>query len=60
MWRWRFLRGWWVGIGVGRSNFKIGLRAGSGVVGVVGANFEIGTPYPRLRELVCFRGGAWE
>jgi len=35
-------------IGVGRSNFKIGLGVGSGIVGAGGANFEIGTPDPRL------------
>ena len=35
-------------IGVGRSNFKIGLGVGSGIEGADGANFEIGTPDPRL------------
>ena len=36
------------GIGVGPSNFKIGLGAGSGIEGTDGANFEIGTPDPGL------------
>ena len=35
-------------IGVGRTNFKIGLGVGSGIEGADGANFEIGTPDPRL------------
>jgi len=34
--------GWGVfEIGVGRSNFKIGLGVGSGIAGVAGANFEV-------------------
>ena len=35
-------------IGVGRSNFKIGLGVGSGIEGAGGANLEIRTPDPRL------------
>ena len=35
-------------IGVGRANFKIDLGVGSGIAGTGGANFEIGTPVPRL------------
>ena len=41
------------GIGVGRTNFKIGLGVGSGIEGAEGANFEIGTPDPRYRWPIC-------
>jgi len=37
------------GIGVGRTNFKIGLGVASGIVRAGWANFEIGTPDPRYR-----------
>jgi len=47
----RLLHGRRVESGVGPTNFKIGLGFGSGIAGVDGANFEIGTPDPG-----CFEG----
>ena len=58
--------GWWFGIGVGPSNFKIDVDAGSGIEGADGVNFEIRTPDPvsatPLRDSGCFGGsgnGCW-
>ena len=49
---WRILGGRRVGIGVGFSNFEIGLGVGTGIVGADGDNFEIGTS-----DSVCWLAG---
>ena len=54
--------GWWVVgvIGVGPSNFKIGLGVGSGIEGADGVNFEIGTPDPDpFREELRMIDACW-
>ena len=52
---WARVSGWrGFEIGVGRSNFRIGLGVGSGIVGAGGANFEVGTPDPRLQFATLF------
>ena len=53
---WHSLCGWWVGIGVGRSNFKIGWGVGYGIERNDEANFGIGTPDPVCLDPGCFRG----
>ena len=56
VWYPAFLGGPGVGTGVEPSNFKIGFGVGSGIAGVDGANFEIGTPDPGCAKSSDFEG----